>query len=57
MIRHTNTKPVEDMTAEELNCLMKSGFLRWRDPLNPKDSADLEAELMEAKNRSAKSKT
>ena len=56
MSKSTNFKPVEEMTQEELDHLMQSGFLRWRDPHNPKDSAELEAELMEKTRQSLKSK-
>jgi hypothetical protein len=42
----TKATKVEDMTPAQLNDLMKSGFLRWRDPSCQQDSADLEEELL-----------
>jgi hypothetical protein len=42
----TKATKVEDMSPAELNYLIKSGFLRWRDPNCPQDSADLEEELL-----------
>ena len=56
MSKSTNFKPVEEMTQEKLDHLMRSGFLRWRDPHNPKDSAELETELIEKTIQSLKSK-